>query len=65
MLAVTRPSPLKSADPKRFFRENLQKSIEYLIKNFNISLDTTTSFIFLLKSQRFASFVLFSVIEMV
>ena len=65
MLAVTRPSLLKSADPKRFFRENLQKSIEYLIKNFNISLDTTTSFIFLLKSQRFASFVLFSVIEMV
>ena len=65
MLAVTRPSLLKSTDPKRFFRENLQKSIEYLIKNFNVSLDTTTSFIFLLKSQRFASFVLFSVIEMV
>ena len=65
MFAVTRPSLLKSTNPKLFFPENLQKIIEDFLKNFNVSLGATTSCIYLLKSQRFASSVPFNVIEMV
>ena len=57
MFALTRPSLLKSTDPKLFFGENLRKMF--------VSLGTTTSCIGPLKSQGFASPVPFNVIEMV
>ena len=65
MFAVTRPSLLIITERKLCFRENLQKIIEDLFKNFYISLGTTTSGICLVKSQGFACSVLFNVIEMV
>ena len=37
MVAVTRPSLLKSTDPKLFFRESLQKIIEYFFQNLYVS----------------------------
>ena len=49
---------------KLFVRESA-KTIEDLFKNFYISLGTTTSGIFLVKSQGFAASVPFNVIEMV
>ena len=58
-------SQLKSIDPKTFFQENLPKIVEDRFKYFYASLDTTASFICLLKSQRFACSVPFNVIEMV
>ena len=41
--------------------ENLQKIMEDLLKNFQVSLGTRTSSICLLKSQTFASSVTFNV----
>ena len=60
MFAVTRPSLLKSINPKI-----CKKNIENLFKNIYVSLGTTTSSIFLLKSQGFVTSVPFNVIEMV
>ena len=37
MVAVTRLSLLKSTDPKLFFRESLQKIIEYFFQNLYVS----------------------------
>ena len=57
MFAITRPSLLKSTDPKLFFCENLQKMIGDLSENFHVSLGTAGSCICLLKSLRFAEFI--------
>ena len=68
MLAVTRPSLLKSINflfTRTFFGENLQKFIEDLFRNFHVSLATTASCICLLKSHRFATSVPFNVTEMI
>ena len=67
MFAVTTPytpSLLKSTGPKLFSRES---ALNYsnLFKNFCVSLSTTTSYICVWESQRFASPVLFNMIEMV
>ena len=58
---VTRPSLLKSTDPKLFLRESAKN---YNFKNFFVSVSTTTSCICQLKSHTFASSVPFNVIEM-
>ena len=65
MSAVIRPPLLIFTDPKLFFRENMQKFIEDVFKNFYISLSTTASGIGLVKIQGFASSVSFNVIQMV
>ena len=57
LFVITRSSLLKSTDPKLLFCENLQKMIGDLSENFDVSLGTATSCIFLLKSQRFAQFI--------
>ena len=55
--------PAKKYRSYTFFYENLQKIIEDFLKNFYVSLGTTTFCIRQLKSQRFASSAAFNVIE--
>ena len=65
MFAATRPSLLKSANPKLFFARITKKIIEDLFEIFQGSLGKITSSICLLKSQRFAFSLPFNVIEIV
>ena len=65
MFCVYPTVPTEKYRPSTFFRENLQKVIEDLFKNFYVSLYSITSCICLLKSQRFASTVSFNAIELI